>query len=271
MADNSMSTSAGIRSVTLGQVTLDLRVVPDEPVSLSAMRPKNRPDVESLTSAVEAPVGGLLVEAAMNGESTTGAHASSRHQHHATSRRLRPDTVAVDEAGSLLVRQRDIDTGLVVDVRITADPGTGVLRWHTSVRNEGDAPITLTYLSSALVRGIGRFHPGNVLNDADVVFHLPHNAWTAEARWQSIPLPETGLADIAAWPDPEPHRASPSGSKSRVLVAAYGTWSTAEFLPMGALTLSGPDPLCLLWQIEHNGAWGYELFDTDYEVAVRIA
>jgi alpha-galactosidase len=271
MVSTPVSTSAGIRSVTLGQVTLDLRVGPDEPVSLSAMRPKDRPDVESLTSAVEVPVGGLLVEAALIGESTTGAHASSRHQHHATSRRLRPETVDVDEAGSLLVRQRDGETGLVVDVRITADPGTGVLRWHTSARNDGDAPVTLTYLSSALVRGIGRFHSGNVLNDADVVFHLPHNAWTAEARWQNIPLPETGLADIAAWPDPEPHRASPSGSKSRVLVAAYGTWSTAEFLPMGALTLSGPDPLCLLWQIEHNGAWGYELFDTDYEVAVRIA
>ena len=205
------------------------------------------------------------------GESTTGAHASSRHQQHATSRRLRPENVDVDDTGSLLVRQRDAETGLVVDVRITADPGTGVLRWHTSARNDGTAPITLTYLSSALVRGIGRFHAGNVLNDPEVVFHLPHNAWTAEARWQAQPLPDTG------WPT-SPHgrthrhiAASPSGSKARVLVAAYGTWSTAEFLPMGALTLPGPDPLCLLWQIEHNGAWGYELFDSDHEVAVRIA
>ena len=271
MAANTASTSADVRSVTLGQVTLDLRVAPDEPVSLLAIRPKGRPDVDSLTSAADKPVGGLLVEVAQIGESTTGAHASSRHQQHSTSRRLRPDTVDVDERGSLLVRQADPDTGLVVEVRITADQGTGVLRWHTSARNDGAAPVTLTYVSSALVRGIGRFHPGNVLNDPEVVFHVPHNAWTAEARWHAVPLPDTGLADIAAWPDPQAHRASPSGSKARVLVAAYGTWSTAEFLPMGALTLSGDNPLCLLWQIEHNGAWGYELFDSDHEVGVRIA
>jgi alpha-galactosidase len=271
MADSSATASEQFRSVKLGEVTLDLRVVPDEPVSLLAIRPKGRPDVDSFTSATEVPSGGLLVEVAQAGESRTGAHSSSRHQQHATSRRLRPVSVEETEPGRLLVRQRDDESGLVVDVQITADPGTGVLRWNTSARNDGAAPLTLTYLSSALVRGIGRFHEGNVLNDPEVSLHIPHNAWTAEARWNQVPLPESGLADIAGWPEPEPSRASASGSKSRVLIAAYGTWSTAEYLPMGALTISGPDPLCLLWQIEHNGAWGYEVFDADHEVAVRIA
>ncbi|MGH3373078.1 MAG: glycoside hydrolase family 36 protein, partial [Nocardioidaceae bacterium] len=51
-----------------------------------------------------------------------------------------------------------------------------------------------------------------------------------------------------------------TGSKNRITATSTGAWSTSERLPMGILEDLGTGRL-LAWQIEHNGAWHYELAD----------
>jgi alpha-galactosidase len=75
--------------------------------------------------------------------------------------------------------------------------------------------------------------------------------WVAESRWRRVPLRETGLVDI----DPEVHH---HPSRSRFAVTSRSSWSTGERLPTGAI-VAGDDTWALGWQIEHNGAWHWEI------------
>ena len=48
-------------------------------------------------------------------------------------------------------------------------------------------------------------------------------------------------------------------SFKKFCVSNTGTWSTKSYLPMGAL--KNKDGTFVLWQIEANGSWSYEMSD----------
>ncbi|ROQ03694.1 alpha-galactosidase [Rathayibacter sp. PhB93] len=75
------------------------------------------------------------------------------------------------------------------------------------------------------------------------------NDWLGEGRWSSTPLREAGLVTL---------REDITGHDPRGAVGAVstGSWSTGEQLPVAGL--HAPDT-ALLWQIEHNGAWRWEV------------
>ena len=264
---SSASTSATAPDVTfdLGSVSVDLRVEPDQPVRLRAVRPTTVP------LPANAPAPGLLVELGLHGQGRTSP-LGPRHMNLAGSHRLRPVDVAAD-GDVLTVTQQDLETGLRVETVLAGEPAAPALRATTTVTNTGDSAQTLAYVSSGALRGVGAFTDGHPCSDPGAVVHVPYNTWTAEARWHSQPLAAAGLADIGSWPGPNRSAGSRDGSKARIDVTGLGTWSTAVHLPMGAISVATAEPasgLTWLWQLENNGAWGYELCDVADDVLVRM-
>ena len=259
----SPTATIAITSYTLGAVSVDLVVSPDAPVGIVALRPAGVPAVHDRPgSAVN------LVELGLLGDGRRSS-ASVRHEGLATGLRLRPVSVEQPEPGRLVIEQADESTGLVVttELRVPA-PDLAALAWTTTVTNGGSAPATLSYVSSAVVLGAGAVVDGPVLSDTTASFAVARNAWCAEARWLVRPLPECGLVDATVWPATSTTHGPREGARSRVLVAAYGTWSTSDFLPMGSISAGGST---WLWQVEHNGPWAYDLSDWEHDVSARLS
>ncbi|HEX3963567.1 MAG TPA: alpha-galactosidase [Trebonia sp.] len=154
----------------------------------------------------------------------------------------------------LQVNLADVVTGLKVQVfyRIPAD--TGVLRSWVVLANRGPAALTVesvtSFLCGGLPGGAGADDSGGAdeLETLDVLWG--GNEWLAEGRWQQQSLREV-LPDL----NRSAHGGDPRGMFG---LTSVGTWSSGSYLPMGAL-VSRRDGRCWLWQIEHNGAWHWQV------------
>ena len=136
----------------------------------------------------------------------------------------------------------DPQTGLAVTTRLRSVPGLGVLRAETTVRNDGAGPVTLESVASFTFGGLA---------PADFDVHWADNDWLLEGRWHSVPAREV-------LPDANMAMHGGGAPRTRFTRAGHGTWSSGGRLPMGALTERGSGRT-LLWQIEHNGAWRWQL------------
>ncbi|WP_204745609.1 glycoside hydrolase family 36 protein [Glycomyces paridis] len=75
--------------------------------------------------------------------------------------------------------------------------------------------------------------------------------WLGEGRWTREPLRGPDFPRLAS----ELTAQNPRGAWTRT---SDGTWSTGRHLPVGAVA-SAADAFALAFQIEHNGAWRWEL------------
>src|ERR1019366_10746555 len=93
-------------------------------------------------------------------------------------------------------------------------------------------------------------HPGipDQLGDLDV--RWAETDWLAEGRWQRRPLRDA-LPDLN-------RRVHSGDSRGRFGLTSLGSWSSGSYLPMGAVT-SGRSGHAWAWQIEHNGAWHWQV------------
>lgn len=117
-------------------------------------------------------------------------------------------------------------------------------RVTNTVRNRSSQNICLEEVNGFSFLGLdGGESPDNLY------LYVPHNSWYVEAQWQRYSLFELGLS-------------SGNGvtSMKRFSVGNTGTWSTKEYLPMGIFERPR-DSAFLLWQIENNGSWHYEIGD----------
>ena len=149
---------------------------------------------------------------------------------------------------AIRIVQADAATGLQTVSVFRAHDGVPAFRTWTEVRSERGEHV---------VDSVSSFASGAWLTDAGVDvddLSLTHaaNDWAAESRWRTDPLREIGLARI----DREAQHHPP---RSRAVVQNRGSWSTGEALPIGVLT--GPG-YALVWEVEHNGPWLYELGET---------
>ena len=76
---------------------------------------------------------------------------------------------------------------------------------------------------------------------ADTVW-IPHNDTCKEFNWQKYSLLEAGIP--------------PKSTMKRVCISNNGSWSTKEYLPMGAVS---NEEQMLMWQVEANGSWNWEI------------
>ena len=132
------------------------------------------------------------------------------------------------------------DDRLAVTVTFRTRDGLAAFQTWTRVRATGTDPVTLHAVSSFAAGG---------LTGTDV--HLAESDWLAENRWQRRKLRESRLPDV----DLATHRQPPRGA---LVVTSQGSWSTGAYLPAGVLhdTATGQ---ALAWQLEHNGAWRWEV------------
>ena len=133
--------------------------------------------------------------------------------------------------------------------------GVSALRAWTAVTNIGDKPIGLEYISSFSYIGIDE---GDLPLDERMRILIPHNAWCREANWHAYTPGELGYAPMTHF------------SGKRICISNTGTWSAKEYLPMGAYqNLESNNTV--IWQIEHNGSWKWEISDIDRMLYLKLS
>jgi alpha-galactosidase len=133
--------------------------------------------------------------------------------------------------------------------------GAGVLRSSVRLSNAGRSAITIEAVSSFL--GSGLAGAGGDLADVEILW--AENDWQAESRWQGRAFREA-LPDLGSQAD--------GRSRGRLAITSTGTWSSGTYLPMGA-AVNRRTGHTLLWQIEHNGAWHWQVGEHAGEGAPR--
>ena len=259
MPERTTLESAGDRlRWTAGALTLDLVVDPSRPVQLVALLPSGQgPGGAGGDTGDTVP----LVELDLLGSGRVGDSASAQHRPYAAAARLRySGHEEQSETGrrTLLVHQRDDERGLTVTSRLQAWGDTAVLRADTAVVNTGSAPVTLTYVSSLSLGGFG----GGL--GADTRIHEARNAWIAELRWQELTPEQAGLVGV------RPLREGHGTTRGRHAVTATGSWSSADFLPMGAVE-NRRDGLTWAWQVEHQASWHWEVGDLREDLYLLVS
>ncbi|HHG8771118.1 TPA: glycoside hydrolase family 36 protein [Raoultella planticola] len=131
--------------------------------------------------------------------------------------------------------------------------GLAAARIWCDVFNHSDEPIGLEYVSSLALYAIG-----SLPWEKSARLHLPHNNWYGEAQWKSNSLAELGLEKVNRF------------SLDRISIENTGTWSSIGYLPCAAFedTAAGTT---LLWQIEHNGSWQWEIGDYRDQLYLQVS
>ncbi|MBQ7794825.1 MAG: alpha-galactosidase [Clostridia bacterium] len=123
--------------------------------------------------------------------------------------------------------------------------GISAVRCWTTVKNISDKAVGLEYVSSFSFVGIDRGE-GRANDKLDI--YVPSNSWVREVVWNKYTLSELGF-----------EKNTPFSTK-RINISNTGTWSSKEYLPMGC-TVNRSTSTALMWQIENNGSWQWEISD----------
>ena len=129
----------------------------------------------------------------------------------------------------------------------------GVRAW-TEVENIGEAPLGLEYVSSFSYTGID----DGIQPLKKMRIFLPHNKWYGEVNWKEYSLRDLGYEKVSRF------------SGKRIAVSNTGTWSCKEYLPMGAVQNTETQST-ILWQIESNGSWHWEISDIDNVLYLKVS
>ncbi|MEO3755753.1 glycoside hydrolase family 36 protein, partial [Streptomyces sp. B6B3] len=228
-------------------LTLELTADADAPVCLTRLEAMDVRRADAGGGAGTRRSGQPLVEVQIAGE---GQPWSGPRQVGTTvGLRLRYAAHRVEEADGWTefeLEQVDEGAGLQVRTLIRSPQGVPAIQVYTSVRAVGAEPVTLHAVGSLAT---GAFRPDSGADGIDV--YWAENDWMAENRWQRQPLREGRLPDI----NPTTHRHLPRGA---LVVASHGSWSSGEYLPMGAL-VDTDTGRAWAFQVEHNGAWRWEV------------
>ncbi|MEJ1154652.1 glycoside hydrolase family 36 protein [Microbacterium marmarense] len=152
------------------------------------------------------------------------------------------------EAGTyrLAITQQHADTGLLVTSTFEATAGVPAVRTSTTLTMmHGHEPLVVwavtTLATGALI--------SNNTNEIDV--YQSQSAWTMENRWKVARLRSETLTSI----DPT---ARGETCKNAVTTTSLGAWSSGTFNPVGVFS-NRRTGQTMAWQIEHNGAWHWEV------------
>ncbi|KRC64334.1 hypothetical protein ASE12_05850 [Aeromicrobium sp. Root236] len=156
----------------------------------------------------------------------------------------------------LIVTSEDPVMGLQVTTTLSSLRGEGVLGLQSRIINRGDAEVDLSWVTSATW--------GGALADAPIEslrLWWAENDWLAENRWLSAGAREL-LPDLTR----SVHEHDPRGAFTRT---ALGAWSTDGSLPLGVL-VDESTGTAIGWQIEHNGAWHWQVGERTDGVYVSL-
>ncbi|MFJ6674896.1 glycoside hydrolase family 36 protein [Actinosynnema sp. NPDC091369] len=226
-------------TVVWGHSALELvvDVSPDGPVGVRTLATGPRPDHPRATQP--------LVEVLVAGEGR--ARASHRFSETALGTRMTYAGSARTRDGGwseLHVDLRDERTGLVARTSFRSVEGVAACQVRTTVTNRGPAPV--------LVQGVTSFaagFPGARVEDVDLL--RGESEWLGEGRWTRHPLRDGVTPDLNLGLHGQDGR-------GRFAAVSTGTWSTGTHLPTAGL-VDRAGGQSWLWQVEHNGAWRWEV------------
>ena len=127
------------------------------------------------------------------------------------------------------------------------------VRSWTVVTNISDENVGLEYVSSFAYNGINE---GELSPNENLRVYIPHNNCCREFNWQEYSICELGIDN--------------AGSSKRINVYSSGTWSTKEYIPMGAV-VNTETQNAYLWQIENNGSWQWEISSTSWALYFKLS
>ena len=134
--------------------------------------------------------------------------------------------------------------------------GTRTLRTWTKVTNRSDRSVGLEYVSSFALSGLAHGRCDRV--DTDYRLMIPYNGWCREFNWQDYSLGELG------------YHFNKINATSKISLSNTGTWSTKEYLPMGCFYCPEKRE-AMLWQIESNTSWSWEIADVEALLYLRLS
>jgi len=135
-------------------------------------------------------------------------------------------------------------------------------RTSTTVVNGGATPVTLRYVSSSGLCGFTDAPVGDAPERLELAW--ARNAWFAEFRWHRGSLERAGVVDIG------PVGEGKDSSMGAFAARGFGSWSTGDFLPVGAVTDTHTGR-SWTWQVEHNGAWQWQAMDRGGRLYVGLS
>jgi alpha-galactosidase len=144
----------------------------------------------------------------------------------------------------LHVDLRDDQTGLVARTSFRSVDGVAACQITTTVTSTGETPV--------LLQGVTSFAASfacSQLEDLDLL--RADSEWLGEGRWTRHPLRDNSLPDLNL-------RLHGQDGRGRFAAVSTGTWSTGTHLPTGGI-LDRRSGKTWLWQVEHNGAWRWEV------------
>ena len=142
----------------------------------------------------------------------------------------------------LVLTHTDPALRLRVESIYEAFDGIPVIRRYSRITNQGDSPVGVDFLSSAMLHGLA--DPKHY--DHELRIHVALNSWMSEGQWHTLRPSEMGFVE------------NERTSWSEAQAGSVGSWSTERYLPMAMVenTVLG---LIWFWQIEHNGSWYWEI------------
>lgn len=146
----------------------------------------------------------------------------------------------------------DPDTGLGVTQVWRRYGAIPVVRCHVEIRNDGSDPLTVDYVSSFVLTGFGSSDGPHWTDRVRVSYASMDTC--AEFQWRTYSPRELGIVDVGFTAE------RGNSTRRRIGITSVGSTSSGEFLPAGALT-DTRSGMTWAWQIEHNGAWHWEIGD----------
>ena len=135
--------------------------------------------------------------------------------------------------------------------------GTKTVRTWTEVTNISEKNVGLEYVSSFALTGLASTVDGSFEDDCHIM--TVQSGWSKEFCWNDRTFAELGYFSN--------HHMQ---SSTKFGVSNTGTWSTKEYFPLGCFRYPKKKK-AILWQIESNTAWNYEIADSDCRLTIRLS
>lgn len=226
-----------------------------DPLSLSAIRSRG----VSITMDHVVPLVEVL-------SVSTGHRQASRRLTHteigAGLRYVSHDATSDASTARLKILTRNDDHGVEAEVLLEAPVGAATWRSTCTVRNTGDSVMVLQAVTS-FSTAVGTAGPGGKADADTWDVVVGESDWLAEGRWQRKRVRSEILPSIRE----QLTGHDPRGSFE---VSSTGTWSTGVLLPTGVLE-SRTAGIAWAWQIEHNGAWRWEVAEDTAGLTLSLA
>jgi alpha-galactosidase len=153
------------------------------------------------------------------------------------------------------------DDGVEARWRLTARVGVPAMTSQVTISNHRADDLVLIAAASLSLPVSGRVGGARVTTSGLDLFSGTSD-WLAENRWSRRPLRDT-VVNLST-------QDYSYQQKAGHVARSFGTWSTARDLPIGVLA-ARDEPYALAWQIEHNGAWRWDITEDPQRTTLTLS